>query len=350
MNENKSAPSAKEADLVYRNINTACLIVIAAVCITMALIYTKSILIPLVISVFIYTMMAPIIRYMRFKFRVPRWLAVVAASVLVIGPLVLLIIFLINSVANFVQVAGTYQEKLVQSFNWLVNFTKGYNLPLPEDAFDLHNIASMISGQQVSNFLRGFGGVTMQIFSYSTLIFLFVFFFLIGSGRSASASGVIKEVQNRISVYLFVHIIISLATGFFCAIVYFSIGLELAVMFAVLTVLLNFIPSVGSIIAVLLPLPIALIQFGLGAEFWVVLAIPSFIQFGLGSILEPKLLGHGLDLHPVAIVGSLVFWSLVWGVPGAFLALPITSAVRLILSKLEPTQAFAEILAGRLPE
>lgn len=335
---------------VYRKINTACLIVIAAVSITLALIYTKTILIPLVISIFVYTMMAPIIRLLRFRMRFPKWLAILTSAVLVIVPLVLVIIFIINSITNFVQVSSTYQAKLVESFNWVANFIKSYSLPIPDEALSLQTLTSLVTGQQFTNFLRGFGGVTLQVLSYSTLVFIFVFFLLIGSSSTKNQNTVIKEVQNKISAYLYIHITMSIITGICVGIVYFSVGLELAMMFAILTVILNFIPNVGSVAAVALPLPIAIIQFGFGPQFWVVLIIPSICQFVIGSIIEPKLLGTGLDLHPVTIVGSLIFWALVWGIPGAFLAVPITSAIRLILSKLEPTRPFAEILAGRLPK
>ncbi|MDR0645507.1 MAG: AI-2E family transporter [Elusimicrobiota bacterium] len=340
----------KSGEEVYRKINTVCLIAVAAVCITAALNYTKAIMIPLVISVFIYTMMTPIIRYMRFKLRLYKWFSVLTASILVIVPLALLIIFLINSVANFVQIANTYQEKLLEAFNKTVVFFKGYHLPLPDETFDIQSIAALISNQQVANILKSFGGVTLKIFSYSSLVFIFVFFFLIGSGRGNTTNPTIKEIQNKMSAYLYIHITASLFTGLAVWIVYLSVGIELAATFAILTILLNFIPNIGSLIAVLLPLPIVIIQFGFGAQFWVLLIIPSLVQFAIGSILEPKFLGSGLDLHPVAIIGSLVFWSLVWGIPGAFLAVPITSSIRLILSKLEPTRPFAEILSGRLPK
>jgi AI-2 transport protein TqsA len=336
-------------DDIYKKINTVCLILIAAVCMTSALIYTKSIMIPLVISIFIYTMITPIIRFFRYKFKFPHWLAIIGASIVVIIPITLLIIFLINSITSFVQVSGTYQAKLVESFNWVISSIKSYNIPLPEEALDMQSIISLISGQQMTNFLKGFGGVTLQILTYSTVVFVFVFFFLIGN-RADITNSTIKEVQNKISAYLYIHIIISLMTGILVGIVYFFVGLELALMFVILTVILNFIPNVGSVLAVALPLPIAIIQFGFGPQFWIVLIIPSCTQFMIGSILEPKLLGTGLDLHPVAIIGSLIFWALIWGIPGAFLAVPITSALRLILSRLEPTRPFAEMLAGRLPK
>ncbi|MDR1684269.1 MAG: AI-2E family transporter [Elusimicrobiota bacterium] len=340
----------EEAPGVWGKLNTISLLFVAAFCFVLALTYTRAVMIPLVISFFIFTMMTPIIGFFRGKLKLPKWLAVIAAGVLVFVPLGLLIMFLVNSVTNFVQVAGTYQERLIQAFNWIVAFIESLSVPLPQEALNIQTITSLISGQQVTNFLRGFGGVTLQIVSYSTLVLIFVFFFLIGSGTTNITNNVVREVQNKISAYMYIHIVASLLTGFLVWLVYISVGLELAAVFAVLTIFLNFIPNVGSIMAVLLPLPIAIIQFNFGPQFWLVLALTSVIQFLIGNIIEPKFLGDGLDLHPVTIVGSLVFWALIWGIPGAFLAVPITSTARIILSQSEPTRWFAEILAGRLPK
>lgn len=335
---------------IYRKINTACLILIAAVCGVSALTYTKSILIPLVISIFIYTMITPLIRYLRYKTRFPRWLATIVAATIVLVPLVVVVVLMTNSISNFVQGFGLYQAKLLESFNKLADLIRSYKIPLPEEMLDLTTLKAMLSGPASVNFLKGIGSNAFKIISYSTIVFVFLFFMLLGSGKSKITNVLIKEIQNKISAYLYIHIIVSILTGVCVGAVFFSVGLELALMFAVSTILLNFIPNVGSIIAVILPLPIALMQFGPTANFWIVLIIPSCMQFVIGSILEPKLLGGGMDLHPVTIISSLVFWSLVWGVPGAFLAVPITAAVRIILSKLEPTRVFAEILSGRLPK
>ena len=91
-------------------------------------------------------------------------------------------------------------------------------------------------------------------------------------------------------------------------------------------------------------------QFGWGVKFVLILALPSIIQFVLGSLIEPKILGEGVDLHPITVIASLIVWGLVWGLPGAFLAVPMTAALRIILARLEPTRPFAELLSGRLPK
>ena len=349
--QNKPISAQHEGGVdIYRKINTACLILIAVVSLVTALIYTRSILIPLVISIFIYTMITPLIRYLRFRMKFPRWLAIVISATIVLVPLVLVVIFISNSISNFVQTFSIYQAKLLESFNKLADLIRSYKIPLPDEMLELKSLQAMLTGPSSVNFLKGVGSNAVKVISYFSMVVIFVFFMLLGSGRTKITNTVIKEIQNKISAYLYIHIIVSIFTGICVGIVYFSVGLELALMFIVCTIVLNFIPNVGSIIAVLLPMPIALMQFGPTASFWIVLIIPACMQFVIGSIMEPKLLGGGMDLHPVTIIGSLVFWTLVWGVPGAFLAVPMTAAVRIILSKLEPTRAFAEILSGRLPK
>lgn len=334
----------------YNKINTICLTIIAAVSITLALIYTKAILVPLVISVFIFTMITPLIRYIKFYTRMPQWICVLLATVIVVVPLILVIIFIANSISNFAQEAFTYRAKLLEVLNHFAGFVKTLRIPIPDEFVTFSSIREVLSMPYYTKFLRGIGSNAMTFISYAFLVCIFLFFFLIGSGRTKITNDVLKEIQNKISAYLYIHIIMSLVTGFCVWVVYVSCGLDLAIMFAALTVLLNFIPNIGSVVSVLLPLPIAYLQFGWGVKFVLILALPSIIQFVLGSLIEPKILGEGVDLHPITVIASLIVWGLVWGLPGAFLAVPMTAALRIILARLEPTRPFAELLSGRLPK
>ena len=120
----------------------------------------------------------------------------------------------------------------------------------------------------------------------------------------------------------------------------------MAFMFATLTFLLNFIPTIGSIIAVLIPLPIMLLQFGFGSGFFGCLLLLGLIQISIGNVLEPKLMGDSTGLHPVTVLLSLTFWGLLWGVTGMFLSVPIMASLRLIFSKFELTSPIADAFAG----
>ena len=123
--------------------------------------------------------------------------------------------------------------------------------------------------------------------------------------------------------------------------------LKLASVFGLLAFMLNFIPSIGSIVATLLPLPTAAAQFA--DTPWMialVLLIPGAIQITIGNVVEPKLMGDGMRLHPVTILLALAFWGLLWGPIGMLLAVPIMAALRIVFDKFEITQP-ASRLAGR---
>lgn len=348
--EEKPVTEQKNISEIYRKINTVCLIVLASVSLTIALSYTKTILIPLVISIFIFTMMTPIIRYIRIKFRLPKWLSLLIGGTIVLVPLVFISIFMVQSISNFLKVFSSYQQNITNLLTQMGDFFARHKIPISQDFFEVETLSNIISVDYGATLFKSFSGMTIKLVSGTMLVILFLFFLFIGSTSTKITNTLIKEIQNKISAYLFIHIIMSIVTGVCVGIVYYTFGVKLAFTFAVLTVILNFIPNIGSVIAVLLPLPIVYMQYGFGTKFFMILLIPSVIQVVIGSIIEPKLLGNGMDLHPVTIISSLVFWALVWGVPGAFLAVPITAALRIILSKIEPTRIFAEIMSGRLPK
>ena len=126
-------------------------------------------------------------------------------------------------------------------------------------------------------------------------------------------------------------------------------GLELAAVFGLLAFLLTFVPSIGSVIATLAPLPIAVGQCDSVAEIVAVVAIPGALQIIIGNTLQPKMVGEGLNLHPVAILLSLAFWGLLWGPIGMVLAVPIMAVARIVLIRFESTAPLGRLLAGVLP-
>jgi AI-2 transport protein TqsA len=126
--------------------------------------------------------------------------------------------------------------------------------------------------------------------------------------------------------------------------------LKMAALFGLLAFLFNFIPNVGPIVASLLPIPIAFAQFE--DRLWMVLLVvglPGCVHMTIGNFVEPRLMGRGLELHPVAVLLALALLGLLWGVVGMVLAVPIAAMVRIVLSRFTTTRALGELLAGRLP-
>jgi AI-2 transport protein TqsA len=198
-------------------------------------------------------------------------------------------------------------------------------------------------------FLKGTIGSAVGFFSTFTFMLIFVLFLLAGRKPAGVAGGAYAEVESNIRRYLATKTALSAITGILVTMILAYLGLELAIVFGVLTFILNFIPSVGSIIATLLPLPVAYAQFESGWMLLWVLLLPGSVQMLIGNVIEPRIMGEGLDLHPITILFALTFWGLLWGPMGAILAVPITAILRIAMARFQSLRPVAELMAGRLP-
>ncbi len=192
--------------------------------------------------------------------------------------------------------------------------------------------------------------VFLEMISTSLIVLIYVFFLLLGAPASQTSSPVWRDLDRQIRTYLSLKTIISLFTGAAFGFALWLFGIPMAVAFGMLAFLLNFIPNIGPIIASLLPLPLILLAPN-GTLLWMGMAITvTFgIQFLSGNVIEPKIMGQQSDLHPIVILLALMFWGMLWGIVGMFLATPITAAIRLALLQFELTRPVAELMAGRLP-
>ena len=329
----------------YLKASAICLTIIAAGVVTAFLVYTKTLLIPFVISILLYTILAQMTLYMKHKFSFPSWLAMTISILLCVFIFAGVIFFTVNSVGTFLKGAEVYRQNLIDTINDIALRLQQHGITLNQNFLETY-----LRELPLFNWLRNFGGKVFSIVSNTTLIILFMTFFLFGSKKTQPITNpAIKEMLANVSVYLSVKLMASLATGLIAAAILFGFQVKLAALFAMFMFLLNFIPSVGSIIAVLLPAPVLFLQFGLGPQFFIVLGLLAATEFTIGNLVEPRFLVEGMDLHPATVVACLIFWTLVWGVPGAFLSVPITASIKIVLSKIKHTRPVAEFLAGRLP-
>jgi predicted PurR-regulated permease PerM len=169
---------------------------------------------------------------------------------------------------------------------------------------------------------------------------------LLGVGKKGNGW---SEIASKIQRYIVVKAVLSAATGLAVGTVLAVLGIDLAMVFGLMAFLLNFIPSIGSIVATLLPLPVVIFNPELGTTTAVLaIALPGLIQLVVGNVVDPLVMGEALDLHPVAIVLSLILWGMIWGVVGMLLAAPIAAILKLLLERLELTAPLGRLLAGRL--
>ena len=189
------------------------------------------------------------------------------------------------------------------------------------------------------------GGGLMRLLSAAGLVAVFLLFLMLERGdRTVPVDSLRGQVERRIQGYIAVTFLVSAATGVLTGAILWALGVRLAWAFGALAFVLNFIPNVGSVVATLLPVPMVL--FVQDLPLWVqVLAIllPALVQFALGNVVAPKLLGDRLQLSPVAVLLGLIVLGAIWGLPGLVLSTPAPGDAE------DRLRAGAAALAARLP-
>jgi AI-2 transport protein TqsA len=162
---------------------------------------------------------------------------------------------------------------------------------------------------------------------------------------AAQLQKILISINERVGTYLALKTLICVVTGLVSWLVMAGVGLELAAFFGVLVALVNYVPYIGSVLSVIIPGSFGLLQFGPSSELLILLVLLVGVQFLLGNIVDPYLMASSLNLSPFAIVASLASWSALWGIPGAFLAVPLTACIAMVLAEFKGTRPIAVLLS-----
>ncbi|MFZ1470388.1 MAG: AI-2E family transporter [Paracoccaceae bacterium] len=162
------------------------------------------------------------------------------------------------------------------------------------------------------------------------------------------AGAMIRDINGRIGDYLAIKTLINIILGAISFVILWAMDVEFPLFWALLIGLLNYIPYFGSLVAVAFPVLMSLLQFGSMEWTLLLAALLTAAQMGVGNILEPRLIGRRVNLSPFVVLVSLAVWSTLWGLPGALLAVPLTSMLTIVLSAFEQTRPFAILMADRV--
>jgi len=257
-----------------------------------------------------------------------------------------------NNVNNVIKAAPEYQQK----FGSLVDeLTERY--PTLKSAFTFEQVAQKINIPgiitEIANALTGMAGNTSMILVYVLFILLELrripnkFETIISNKkRRKDLESLIKEIDGDIKTYLGVKTIMSVMTAVLSFIVMMIVGVHFASFWATIIFILNYIPTIGSIIAVIFPIILTLIQFDSMLPFTVVTISLIAIQFTIGNIIEPRYMGKSLNLSPLFIIISLMIMGSIWGILGMFLSVPILGVINIVMAKFPQTKAAAIILSS----
>jgi AI-2 transport protein TqsA len=324
-------------------VRTVCMVTLTLIAVGVALFWLKPVMVPFVLALFATYALSPLIDLQIVKLRFPRPVAITSTLLLGVVLFVLLWWLVISSVTELKDNVTVYQEnatKLVDSVSDTLHI----------DSAQLIEPVVNFLNKDFSSLILSTVGETMGILSQGFLVLIFTVFMLLGRDvQTAPSDNMQGEIETRVQKYLIVKISVSAATGMLVWIILHTLGIPLAMVFGLLSFVLNFIPNIGSAIACLLPLPVVLVSPDISAMAKVLaIALPAGVQFTVGNVVEPKLMGKSLDLHPVAVLGALIFWGMLWGMPGMLMAAPITSVTKIMFERWEITQPLAALLAGDL--
>lgn len=160
----------------------------------------------------------------------------------------------------------------------------------------------------------------------------------------------VEAINDKISEYLVAKTLINVVLGVISYAILWLFGVDFALFWAVSIGLLNYIPYVGSYLGVAFPVVLSLAQFASLPFTLGLTALLVAAQVMLGNVVEPRYIGRRLNQSPLVVLIALSVWTAMWGVPGAILAIPMTSILAIILAGFEPTRFIAVLLAERVEQ
>jgi predicted PurR-regulated permease PerM len=302
----------------------------------------STLVVPVLLSVFIAIISAPALFWLVGK-RVPKALAFLVVAAVVVVVLALFGMVISSSASDFIHRIPEYQEQLRGVTMKVAEFAKERGIPLSTSKMLEYIDPSMALGL-TGKMLGGIGGLLSSAF----LIFLTVGFMMFEASsfprKLAAVSFDMSDENQPISKFLEnvkKYLAIKTATSFSTGLIVFLcldfFGLDYPLLWGLLAFALNFIPSIGSIIAAVPPILLALVQLdwksalGIAVMYVVVNSV-------IGNVIEPKYMGKGLGLSPLVVFLSLLFWGWVLGPVGMFLSVPLTMTAKIACDSFEDTK------------
>jgi predicted PurR-regulated permease PerM len=354
----------------------------------------STILQPLFIAVFMCYLIVPSHRWL-VRHKIPSglsYLCIVAFVVFLINALGTMVF---RSVDELTQNKDVYQERLEETMQGLIERFRTSAIfpfaeddpttatatvaPTPVETPDDAALPSEVAGsprtptiwRDFTAALRGalsferilgLAQSTLGTFiGYSTVVVIVIFYLIFllaelanldrrlenafGKERARRMLDVFVTINGAIAQYLGVKTLVSFIVGGLTTIILFVFGVDYALMWGILTFFANFIPYVGSIVAIMLPIGMALVQFD---SLWAVLTVAALLlgaQQLTGNWLEPKMMGKRLGLSPLMILVGLAFWGSLWGVVGMVLSIPMLVSLRIVLENIDETRPLAKLIS-----
>ena len=320
----------------------------------------ETIFIPLVLAIFIAYLILALAHALQ-SVKVGTWTPSAGiALTLAVGVFLLAIAVLIQlvagSVGGLIDAAPQYQQRLetaIAQANAALAavLNRGQPITIAEllTRIDLKSFTIHVVGA-----LQSVAGNTVQIFVYVAFLLLEAQTFdrkiaamLPDRQREEAVRKTLQEIGGKIEAYVWVKTTVSLLTATCCFVALSLVGVDFAPFWALLLFILNFIPYIGSLIAVSLPSLFAALQFSNPLTGLIVLSVLASVQLVIDNLVEPRLAGKSLNISPIMMMLGLSTWGAIWGITGMVLSVPIMVMLMIVLAQFPQTRPLAILMSQR---
>ncbi|WP_120635503.1 AI-2E family transporter [Ruegeria sp. EL01] len=323
---------------------------IVASLLVLALYAGAAFLIPLTMALLVNVLIIALSDRVIALTRAPVWLANIAGVTVVLAGLFMIMYILGSQATQFARSIGTYETQFDSAVDRITGLVGNDITTFIRDnlvSIDMSYLARLLLGSATS-LLNQFFLISLYVafLMAERLAFRKKIQLAAGSPQTgAEFSSMLDAISFSLQRYVGVKTLISLFTAGISYSMFKALGLEYAETWAVLTFALNFIPSIGSIIAVIFPAMIALVQFDSIGPFLIIVLGCGTLQFLIGNFLDPALLGRSLNMSTFLVILALTFWTTVWGLIGAFLSVPLTVCILIVFSHVPALRPIAILMS-----
>ncbi len=291
------------------------------------------------------------------RLHLPRPFALIAAVCIMGGLLWVVGRTIGRNVSAVIAAAPNYERRLQILLNEGARLVGVEQAPTIGELFDRISLADTLSS--IATAAASVVSVAGIVVVYAGFLFVEQVRFrrklaiVLGSGENqARVHAVLDQIDRDIRVYIRIKTTLAVITSALAYSVMASVGVDFAAFWAVMVFFFYYVPTVGSILAIVAPAVLTLVQFDDLTPFLIVLLVFGTIQVVTANVVEPAIMGSTLNLSPLVVIVSLMVWGTIWGVVGMFLCVPITVVSLIVLAQFETTRPIAVLLSsdGRIPE
>jgi predicted PurR-regulated permease PerM len=319
----------------------------------------QSILLPLFVALIISFLFEPLYEWLKKK-KFPSWAAILAVVIVILIVSNIASVFVYTSINTFTTGIPKYIQKVEGLGDKIIFFinTLGISNDKLKETLDF---SKFFSGEKVAGLLSVIISGIAGIFTNYVLILIYIIFLLsefssiklrILAAFSKSGARTIADTMSDIFIDLRKYIVgktlINFSHAFILTIIFLIFGLDFAIVWGLLFFFLTWLPQIGAFIATIFPLLIAFAQYDNILTPIVLMIIMVAVGYIMGSFIEPRILGNKLNLSPLLLIFSLVFWGWMWGIVGMLLSVPVMSMIKIILSKFESTNPIAILMSNEV--